>query len=191
VIFFNARGLPADEAVRIRSVLASRLVASSGWQRLAGSRSNSVEVHIGPAIAIFFFNDYGRFQPAKCYLPPNVIERIDPFLPLLQTLIEGGPSFFTALVALNLLEASPKPSHLRLIVRAAAIWLKAYPDSVPFWIDNGIGRQICVLIEDIWRIEPALLDRTQPMRNEIDQLLATMVRIGVADAARLEKALAL
>jgi hypothetical protein len=70
-------------------------------------------------------------------------------------------------------------------------WLKTYPDSVPFWIDNDTGRQICVLIEDIWRIEPALLDRTQAMRNEIDQLLATMVRIGVADAARLEKALAL
>jgi hypothetical protein len=191
VIFFNERGLLADEAVRIRSVLASRLVASSGWQRLAGSRSNSVEVHIGPAIAVFFFNDYGRFQPTKCYLSPNVIDRIDPFLPLLQTLIEGGPSFFTALVALNLLEVSPKPSHLPLIVRAAATWLKTYPDSVPFWIDNDTGRQICVLIEDIWRIEPALLDRTQAMRNEIDQLLATMVRIGVADAARLEKALAL
>jgi len=124
VIFFNDRGLPADEAVRIRSVLASRLVAASGWQRLAGSRSNSVEVHIGPAIAVFFFNDYGRFQPTKCYLLPSAIDRVDPFLPLLQKLIESGPSFFTALVTLNLLEVSPKPSLLSLIVRAAITWLK-------------------------------------------------------------------
>jgi hypothetical protein len=189
VVFFNGHDLPTDEAVRIRSLFGSRLITTSGWQSLAGSRSNSVEVHIGPAIAVFFFNDYDRFQPAKCYLPSNAIDRLDPFLPVLQTLIESGSSFFTALITLNLLEVSPKPSHLPFIIMAAATWLKTYPDSVPLWIDHDTGRRICCLIDGIWRKEPAVFDRTQTLRNDVDQLLAALVRIGVADAARLEKAL--
>ena len=175
VVFFNEHNLPIDDAVRIRSVLAIRLTATSGWQRLAGSRSNSVEVHIGPAIAVFFFNDYNRLQPAHCYLPPNTIDRLDPFLPVLQTLIEGSPSFFTALISLNLLEVSPKPSHLPVIMMAAAIWLRTYPDSVPFWFDNDTGRRICALIDDIWRKAPARFDRAQTLRNDVDQFLAALV----------------
>ena len=189
VIFFNERDLPTDEAVRIRWVLATRLVSSSGWQRLAGSRSNSVEVHIGPAIAVFFFNDYGRFQPTKCYLPPSAIDRVDPFLPLLQKLIDGGPSFFTALVTLNLLEVSPKPSHLSFIVMAATTWLKTYPDSIPLWIDNDTGRRICSLIDDIRLKEPGRFHAQENLRNDLHQILAALIRIGVADAARLEQAL--
>jgi hypothetical protein len=130
-----------------------------------------------------------RFQPANCYLPPNTIDRLDPYLPVLQTLIDGGPSFFTALITLNLLEVSPKPSHLPVILMAAAIWLRTYPDSVPFWIDNDTGRRICALIDDIWRKAPDRFDRAQTLPNDVDQFLAALVRIGVSDAARLEQAL--
>jgi hypothetical protein len=188
-VFFNNQGLRAEEAVRIRSALAHRLMTTNGWQRLEGSRSNSVEVHIGPAIAVLFFNDHGRFQPTKCYLFPKAIDRLDPFLPVLQTLIEAGPSFLTVLITLNLLEVSPRPSHLSFITMAAATWLRTYPDYVPLWIDNDTGRRICVLIDEIWRMEPTLLDRTRALRNDVDQLLPVLVRIGVAEAARLERAL--
>jgi hypothetical protein len=188
-VFFNDYGLLAQDVVRIRSILARRLVASSGWRRLAGSQSASIEVHIGPAIATFFFNDHGRFQPTKCYLFPKAIDRLDPFLPLLETLVESGPSFFTALITLNLLEVSPRPYHLPFVVMAAHTWLRSYPDSTPFWIDSDMGRRICALIDNIWRREPVLLDRSQTLRNDVDQLLAALVRIAVADAARLEQAL--
>ncbi len=104
-------------------------------------------------------------------------------------MIENGPSFFTALVTLNLLEVSPKPSHLPFIVMAGTTWLKTYPDSVPLWIDNGTGRRICCLIDNIRLKEPALLRRQQKLRDDLDLLLAGLVRIGVADAARLEQAL--
>ena len=72
---------------------------------------------------------------------------------------------------------------------AAAIWLGTYPDSVPFWIDNDTGRRICALIDDIWRKAPDRFDRAQTLRNDVDQFLAALVRIGVSDAARLEQAL--
>jgi hypothetical protein len=188
-VFFNDYGLQPQDVVRIRSVLARRLVASRSWRRLAGSRSASVEVHIGPAIATFFFNDHGHFQPTKCYLFPKAIDRLDPFLPVLETLVESGPSFLTALITLNLLEVSSRPSHLPFIVMAAHTWLRSYPDSTPFWIDSEMGRRICALIDNIWRGEPVLLDRAQTLRNDVDQLLAALVRIGVADATRLEQAL--
>jgi hypothetical protein len=122
-------------------------------------------------------------------LPPVAIDRLDPFLPILQTLIEGSPSFFTALIALNLLEVSPKPSHLPFILMAAATWLRTYPDSVSLWIDNDTGSRICALIDDIWRKAPDHFDRAQTLRNDVDQFLAALVRIGVSDAARLEQAL--
>jgi hypothetical protein len=66
-------------------------MASSGWKRLRGSRSASIEIHIGPAIATFFFNDYSSFEPAKCYLLPNAIDRLDPFLPMLERLVGKRP----------------------------------------------------------------------------------------------------
>ena len=186
-VFFNDYGLQADEAVRIRSILARRLMTSGGWHRQSGNSTASIEVHIGPAIATFFFNDHNRFLPTKCYLVPKAIDRLDPFLPLLETLVEGGPSFFTALITLNLLQVSPRPTHLPFIVRAVKTWLRSYPDSTPFWIDNEVGRRTCLLIDDIWRAEPALFDRAGALRTDVDQLLAALIGIGVADAARIEK----
>jgi hypothetical protein len=70
-VFFNDGGLQESIAISIRAALAKRLMMSSGWKRLGASRSASIERHIGPAIAAIFFNDYGMFQPAKCYFAPT------------------------------------------------------------------------------------------------------------------------
>jgi hypothetical protein len=188
-VFFNDHQLQSEDVVHIRTVLARRLIATGGWKNLTGSESAFVEVHIGPAIGVLLFNDYDRFQPAKCYLFPKAIDRLEPFLPVLQTLVENGPSFFMALVTLNLLEVAPAASHLPFIIMAALTWLRAYPDSAPFWIDNGTGRRVCTLIDNIWQKQPLLFDPSEPVRRDVDQLLAALVRIGVPDASRLEKAL--
>jgi hypothetical protein len=189
MVFFNNHDLQSEDVVHIRTVLARKLIATSGWRSLAGSESASVEVHIGPAVGILFFNDYDRFQPAKCYLFPKAIDQLEPFLPVLQTLVETGPSFFTALVTLNLWEVAPVASFLPFVLLAALTWLRAYPESVPFWIDSGTGRRICTLIENIWQKEPLLFDPCGASRSDVDQLLAALVRIGVSDAARVEKTL--
>ena len=148
-----------------------------------------MERHIGPTIATLFFNDHGYFQPTRCYLFNAAIDRLDPFLPALKALIEKGPSFFVALVGLNLFEVSPRPLHLPLIVEAALVWLRTYPDSVPFWIDSDFGRRVCSIIDIIRQGQPGLLAPTTPLRADVDQLLASLVRIGVAAAARLERSL--
>lgn len=189
-VYFNDLGLQETIAISIRSALANRLMASSGWKRIGGSRSTSIEMHIGTAIAVLFFNDHGFAQSAKCYLLPKGVDRLDPFLPVLQRLVESGPSFFVAIVTLNLLEVSPRSTHLPLIVAAAKSWLESYPDDSDFWADLGIGRRVCVWIEEVRLQEPALLDTDKEVRFDLDQLLSALVSLGVPDARRLEEALA-
>ena len=189
-VYFSDRGLQEPIAIRIRSVLANRMMATSGWQHLAGNRSSSIERHIGPAIAVLFFNVYGFAAPAQCYLLPNGIDRLDAFLPVLEQLIEHGPSLFVAFVTLNLLEVSPRSAHLPFLVTAAKAWLRGYPDHRDFWVDYGIGRRVCVWIEEVRRQEPTLFDRNEAMRMDVDRLLAKLITLGVAEASRLETALA-
>ena len=189
-VYFNNSIFQEPIAISIRSALANRLMASDGWKRLGRSRSASIEIHIGSAIATLFFNDHGYLQPAKCYLLPKGVDRLDPFLPVLEKLVESGPSLFIAIVTLNLLEVSPRSAHLPFMVAAAMTWLKSYPNDSDFWVDHGIGRRVCVWIEEVRRQEPSLLDTDKPARFDMDRLLAALISLGVADAKRLEEVLA-
>ena len=188
-VYFNNGGMHDTVAINVRSALVQRLMRSSGWRRLGGTRSASIEMHLGPAIAALLFNNYLFNQPPKCYLLTLGVDRLDPFLPVLKVLVEGGPSHFVAVMTLNLVEVAPKSSHLPFIVAAAMAWLKSYPDDTFFWIDHDIGRRVCVLIEGIWRVEPALLDSKQAVRLGVDRLLAALVSLGVVEARRLEETL--
>jgi hypothetical protein len=165
-------------------------MASSGWKWQQRRRSASIETHIGPAIAVLFFNDYGFAQPAKCYLVPGSIDRLPPFLPVLEMLVKSGPSLFIAIVTLNLLEVSPRSTHLPCIVPAANAWLGSYSDDTEFWVAHGIGRRVCVWLEEILRQESAVLDADKSLRFDVDRMLAALIELGVAEARRLEEALA-
>ena len=189
-VYFNNSDLQGSIAISVRSALAHRLMASSGWKWLGRSRSASIEMHIGPAIAVVFFNDYGFAQPAKCYLLPKGIDRLNPFLPVLEKLVESGPSLFVALVTLNLLEVSTSSAHLPFMVAAAKVWLESYPNDSDFWVDHGIGRRVCVWIDEVRLQEPSLLNTDTAVRFDLDRLLPALVSLGVADAKRLEEALA-
>lgn len=105
-VFFNDGGLQGARAVYLRSALVQRLIASGDFRSLVGKRSASIEVHIGPAIAAFFFNDYGFAQPPKAYLFPQAVDRLAPFLPELAKAAVAAPCPFVAVVTLNLLEVS-------------------------------------------------------------------------------------
>jgi hypothetical protein len=191
VVHFNDHGLDTASAVRIRARLAERVRASNSWRWMVRERSSGVEMHLGPAIATLFLNDYGWAQPAKAYLPPALVERLTPFLPTLETCAVEGATHFVAIVTLNLLEVALRPAHLSFLLSAAAGWMAAFPDSTDFWIEHGIGRRVCALIDATRQMEPVLLASGQPLRDQVDRLLPGMVRVGVAEAARLERALQL
>ena len=188
-VYFNDRGVEEHIATSIRSALATRLMVSRGWNWLQRSRSASIETHIGPAIAVLFFNDYGFATPANCYLFPGSIERLAPFLPVLEKLVESGLSHFVASVTLNMLEVSPQSTHLPFILTAAKAWLGSYPDDSEFWVAHGFGRRLCIWLENIWRQDPAALDENTSLRGEVDRMLAALVSLGVPEARRLEIAL--
>ena len=189
VVHFNNHGLDTTSAVRIRARLAERVRASNSWRWMVREQSSGVEMHLGPAIATLFFNDYGWAQPARAYLLPASIERLTPFLPALERCAVEGATPFVAIVTLNLLEVAPRPAHLSFLLAAASGWLAAFPDSPDFWTGHGIGRRVCALIDAVRQTETTLLASGEPLRGQVDRLLPELVRVGVADATRLERAL--
>ena len=188
-VYFNDYGLQEAQAVHIRSELARRLMTTKGWLRHSRDRSRNIEIHLGPAIAVLFFSDRGFSQPAKCYLLPKGIDGLNPFLPILKEVAESGPFVFVAMVLLNLLEVAPRTAHLPLVNAAAKAWLTSYPDDDTFWVDSDIGRRLCSVMDAVFNIDPKAFGTDQPLRKDIDNLLAALVRLGVPEAHRLEEAL--
>ena len=192
MLYFGAEiSIEESAAVDIRARLAERLMESSGWKRMAGSRDASVEIHIGPAIAALFFNEHGFVGATRCYLLPKGIDRLGPFLPVLEKLVQSGPSPFVALVAMNLLEVSPRSAHLPSMVAAASAWLAHFPNNTQFWVDMGFGRRVSIWIENVSSQDATLLVPDDPLRIEVDRILAGLIRLGVVEARRIEQALAM
>jgi hypothetical protein len=188
VIYFNDHLLEA-EAPGIRQRFIDRLVASSGWRRLVGSRSSSIELHLGPAVGVIFFNDYVLRQTTT-YLKPKAMDRVAPFLPALIDVLAHGPSYFVALITMNVLELSPGASLLPVLVAGGKAWVASYGDDTSLWVEHGIGRRLCAWIDQIREASPETLVADKPDRQAIDAILVVLVRLGVAEARVLEAALA-
>jgi len=188
-VYFEGGNIPTDVAIEVRRAFADHMMTTRGWARLVGSKDLSIEVHIGPAIAVLFFNDHDRVQGSKCYLFEKGAERVAPFVPVLRKLVQEGPSPFVALVLLNLLEAAPRPELLDMLVAAGSAWIETYPDFRQLWIDHGVGRRWCLLIDAIRARSPASVCNSAPLRSNIDSLVAALVALGVAEATRLEEEL--
>ncbi|MBP7253988.1 MAG: hypothetical protein KBA75_10965 [Alphaproteobacteria bacterium] len=189
-VYFNDKGLHEAQAILIRATLARRMMTSRGWQRLARDQSYNIEMHIAPAIAVLFFNNHLHSLPPSCYLFQKGIDKLDPFLPVLQELAADGPCLFLALVILNLVEVSPRAAHLPFVVASGKAWLTGYPDDSSFWIDHGIGRRWCLWVGTVLNLDPGVLAENQVLHGDIELLLAGLVRVGVSEAHNLEKTLA-
>ena len=189
-VYFSDAGLQEAQAVHIRTVLARKLMKTRDWEWKRRERSSSITTRLGPAVAVLFFNDFGGFrEPPKCYLLEKGIDGLGPFLPLLGELTENGPFLFAATTLLNLLEVSPKPAHLPLIVTAGKVWFSTHSGDTEFWIENGVGRRMCNVIEAIVELDPGLVGRTQSARKEIEGFLGVLIGMAVSEAHRLEETL--
>jgi hypothetical protein len=188
VIYFNDHSLETV-APRIRQRFIDRLKESSAWRRLLGTRSSSIESHLAPAIGTIFFNDY-ILRQTTTYLKPKAIERIGPFLPQLIDLLTSGPSYFAALLTMDLLEVSSEASLLPILVAGGQAWVGSYADDTGLWVEHGIGRRVCAWIDRVRQRAPEVLSADKPDRQDIDVILAALVRLGVPEARQLEAALA-
>jgi len=188
-LFFNNKGGTLDLLLNLRSVIADRLGQTVGWRRERDRDDLTWEVHIGPAIAVMFFNRLDSLRNVEAYLMPKGLERVEPFLGQLESLIEDGPVPLTSLLTTNLLEVAPNPSHLGFFLSAALTWLKRQPDNARLWIDHGLGTRLTKFLYTIINTDPASAAPDHPARPLIDDLLARLVRIGVPEAHALERTL--
>ena len=75
LVHFNGLGPEQDMALRLRTLLADRLIQTVGWWRERDRSELPVEMRIGSAIAALFFNNYSLFSGASCYLPEKGIDQ--------------------------------------------------------------------------------------------------------------------
>ncbi len=90
-------------------------------------------------------------------------------------------------VLLNLLAVSPRAEHLPLLAAACRRWLEAFAGVPVFWVDFGMGNRWCKVVQaaigsDDSPLSPSLAD-------DLTHLVAELIALGVAEAARLETAL--
>jgi hypothetical protein len=91
---------------------------------------------------------------------------------------------------LNLLEVAPRTEHAPMLVSGAKSWIAAFPDNNEFWVDQGIGRRICGLLDMVLVKSDALFGPQRRLRPDVDAILAALVGSGVPEAARLEQSIA-
>jgi hypothetical protein len=190
VAYFADRGVDLATALDLRARLASRLQQTSGWRRESGRLAFSVEMHIAPAIATLFMNEYNPFSSTTCYLLEKGIDRVEPFLDTMRSLM-GGPVFFLASLTLNLLEVSPRPAHAGFLLTSVQTWLDRAPDEPALWVDQDVGARIARWLEAVSALDPSLRSSRHSLRPIVDDVLARLVRIGVAEAHRVEALFAL
>jgi len=186
--FFRDGGLAVGAHSGLREALAARLQQSRGWQGERTRNTLAVEMRIGPAIAPFFFCQYNALTKSSCYLLPAGIDRVGPLLPLVCRLIKDGPVPFTSQLVMNLVEVSPRPSLLDFVLGSSMHWLACQPSNTVVWIDSGLGSRIVRWIEMV--VADWLPDTGSAIRRSLDDVLARLVQIGVAEAHRLEDVLA-
>ncbi|MGR7996940.1 hypothetical protein [Xanthobacter sp. ZOL 2024] len=189
-LYFNDLGLSLEAALQLRGLIADRLMDSAGWRRERDKAELSVEMRIGPAIGVMFFTHYNAFSAAKCYLLSKGVDRVEPFFPQLTRLIEEGPVPFTGLLTMSLLEVSRKPEHAAFFLNSALNWLRRQPDNVLLWVDGGLGARLAKWLETATGADPSLRSADHPLRAQLDDVLARLVQVGVAEAHRVEMLLA-
>jgi len=190
-IAFIQEKLTTAQATLIRGILFERLSECNIWHSLKTSSSFSVDTVSAGAIASFFFNRYMGFAslPSKSYLSEKDIDKIEPLLPLIETMAQDAPCPFVAVLLLDLLEVSPRKEHLNILLTGTNAWLRHMPSNTEFWINHGIGHRFCKLVEAIHLKTPDSLAPDSEARQVLDTLLAELTKLGVPEASQLEQKL--
>jgi hypothetical protein len=187
IMYFNEHALHAADAVHVRGQIARRIMMTRSWERHARHRAKATEIHLGPAVAGLLFNDYANIWPPKPYLFPVAVDHLDPFLPLLTQVVDAGSFLLVAIAILNVLDVSPRSSHLALLVAAGHRWLCSYGDDKEFWLQHEVGARVCTIIADVVTREPQRFNPNPTLRTQLNLLLTNLIRIGIPEAHHLEE----
>jgi hypothetical protein len=184
--FFEKCSLSTEQLIQIRAFLVHQLSGTRvfGWNK--DRDEASAEMHLAHALGPLCFNDHNSLAPSKCYLPPSLIPRADPFLPLLEDFLAEFRSPFLATMYLNFMEVAPRAEQMPFIIGCVEKWLERFPDSNRFWIEMSFGRRIGSLLTAIFHASPGVFGPAE-LRSRIDKVLTQLVGLGVAQAHELER----
>jgi hypothetical protein len=189
-LYFNAKRLSAEAAVRVRSRLAQMVRTTHDWKNLRGDRKQGAEVHLAEAISVLFFANGGSlFEPSKSYLLEPGMPLVTPFLSILSELVADNPSPYVGDMALLVPEVSPRPEHAELLLACAQTWMPIYKGNSLFWRDYRFGQRWCRVMRKILAADPGSFASGTSRRVQVDHILAYLVTEGVPEAGQLEEAL--
>jgi hypothetical protein len=189
-LYFNGRTIEKDDALRLRTLLFNELRQRWGWRRVVERKSHSIEMHLARAVSsLFLHND--SWGGGKCYLYPTGADRLKVFFPLLSGIcVEAAQSQYIALQFLDLMEVKVDPENLGYLVTTASAWITKYPDDTSFWIDYGAGKRLCAWLAEAMKTDPGAFAGPTCPSAEIDRLLDSLLRLGVAAARQVEETFA-
>jgi hypothetical protein len=189
-LYFKAQKLSAETAVRVRMRLAQMVQETRDWKDLRGDRKQGAEISLAKGIAALFFGDSGSLLEApKSYLLEPGIPFVSPFLPIMSALVGDNPSPYVGDMALLMLEVSPRPEQMELLLTCAETWMPVYQGSSLFWRDYGFGYRWCRILQRIVAVRPEDFSSGTNQRAQVDRILAYLVTEGIPEAGQLEETL--
>ena len=181
ILYIDHDAISAEHAVTIRTMIVDKLVETRGWQRLAGNTENSTEMHLlWAAQRVFFHVD-------TCYVSQNTIDKITPFIPVLQDCIGKGASYILALFTLNIVEIEFRKDHAPLILELIQGCLRFNINSKAFWIDQGqLDQRICRYLE---QLQKSITDQEElvQLHKDIEGFLTMLIALGSSEAQFLNR----
>jgi hypothetical protein len=188
-VYFGQNPFGTAEAVHVRGSIAQQLMLSNEWEWQQHDLVGNVGLHVGSTTAAILFNDLTYLTPPTCYLLEKGIDGLGPFLPFIEMFVSSMASVFIATTLLNLLEVSPRAEHLGVVRAAIRTWSAAHAEKQTFWVEQAIGRRLSNVVATIVEKAPVLFAPGNAARRELEELTGKLVRLGVAEAYRLEEAL--
>ncbi|MER9223616.1 hypothetical protein NKI48_33155 [Mesorhizobium sp. M0644] len=184
-LYFNDPQRTASRPADLRTKLVERVIALKRWEYAGDPASSRIDMESGGIIAKMLLNTHDPFNGTYSYLPPLLVDRVDPLLATMRPLLRGGPTVFVALCTMKLLLVAPRARHLDFVLDAVEAWFDR-THAAGLWITAGIGGRVVRWFDAAFAEQPDLLIPAHPARGRIDRALGNLIGVGVAEAHELE-----
>jgi hypothetical protein len=77
------------------------------------------------------------------------------------------------------------PAHLTFVLSSALTWLRRQPTNTLLWVHTGLGARVTRWMKSMFEADAALRNPSHPLRAQMDDVLAGLVQVGVAEADRI------
>ncbi len=173
----------------MRIALAERLKKTRNYERLGWEKKFSTESHAADALTAMFFQRSGILPSRRPSVPDNW-DGLEPVMPTLTDLtVNAASSGYLAVLFLELIETSRRPSLLPYLLEALGAWCSAYGPDTSFWVSHDVGGRACRWLKNVLPDGATGLLASTQERALLDTL-DILVQAGVTSAREVEERLA-